>query len=157
MRPVEKLSVQCGFVDLAWQVFRQMRAEYFRLSEKGLLDADVLDKLRDSYQTMVNRTDPLQKYRGDKVPEKWTCPKVSSRPASSFSRQEGHDHDVSLNSFVVCWPLSRCTLVVAEGLRSAVVLVVAPPGEVRENRTHDANHHLRRHAAAVHVDATSHD
>ncbi|CAM9698797.1 unnamed protein product [Laminaria digitata] len=53
-----------------------MRAEYFRLSEKGLKDADLLDKLRDSYQTMVNRTDPLQKYRGDKAPQKWDCPKV---------------------------------------------------------------------------------
>jgi len=53
-----------------------MRAEYFRLSGKGLADAELLAKLRESYQVMVNRTDPLQKHRGDKVPKKWDCPKV---------------------------------------------------------------------------------
>ncbi|CAN0171543.1 unnamed protein product [Pylaiella littoralis] len=58
------------------KVFRQMRAEYFRLSEKGLADAELLCKLRESYQVMVNRTDPLQKHRGDKVAKEWDCPKV---------------------------------------------------------------------------------
>eukprot|EP00752_Nemacystus_decipiens_P010284 g9164.t1 len=58
------------------KVFRQMRAEYFRLSEKGLADAELLAKLRESYQVMVNRTDPLQKHRGDKVAKEWDCPKV---------------------------------------------------------------------------------
>lgn len=53
-----------------------MRAEYFRLSEKGLADAKLLAKLGESYQVMVNRTDPLQKHRGDKVPKEWDCPKV---------------------------------------------------------------------------------
>lgn len=53
-----------------------MRTEYFRLSEKGLTDAELLCKLRESYQVMVNRTDPLQKYRGDKVAKEWKCPKV---------------------------------------------------------------------------------
>lgn len=56
-----------------------MRAEYFRLSEKGLADAELLCKLRESYQVMVNRTDPLQKHRGDKVAKEWDCPKVTSR------------------------------------------------------------------------------
>lgn len=55
-----------------------MRAEYFRLSEKGLADAELLAKLRESYQVMVNRTDPLQKHRGDKVAKEWDCPKVNT-------------------------------------------------------------------------------
>ena len=54
-----------------------MRAEYFRLSEKGLPDAELLEKLRGSYETMVNRTDPWQKHRRDKVPQQWKCPRVS--------------------------------------------------------------------------------
>lgn len=54
-----------------------MRAEYFRLSEAGLADAQLLAKLRESYQVMVNRTDPLQKHRGDKVAKEWDCPKVN--------------------------------------------------------------------------------
>eukprot|EP00904_Undaria_pinnatifida_P010038 jgi/Undpi1/6164/HiC_scaffold_20.g08648.m1 len=58
------------------KVFRQMRAEYFRLSEKGLPDAELLEKLRGSYETMVNRTDPWQKHRRDKVPQQWKCPRV---------------------------------------------------------------------------------
>lgn len=55
-----------------------MRTEYFRLTEKGLGDAELLCKLRESYQVMVNRTDPLQKHRGDKVAKEWTCPKVNN-------------------------------------------------------------------------------
>lgn len=53
-----------------------MRAEYFRLSDLGFKDADLLSKLKEAYQTMVDRTDPLHRHRGDKVPEKWECPKV---------------------------------------------------------------------------------
>lgn len=53
-----------------------MRAEYFRLSETGLEDAAVMEKLRESYQAIVNRTDPLSKYRGDKTEQPWLCPKV---------------------------------------------------------------------------------
>ena len=45
---VSELSVQFGFVFVGCRVSRQMRAEYFRLSEKGLPDADLLDKLRES-------------------------------------------------------------------------------------------------------------
>ncbi|CAN0129443.1 unnamed protein product [Scytosiphon promiscuus] len=53
-----------------------MRAEYFRLSAKGLDDALILAKLQESYQVMVHRTDPLQKHTGDKIPKRWDCPKV---------------------------------------------------------------------------------
>eukprot|EP00904_Undaria_pinnatifida_P010039 jgi/Undpi1/6165/HiC_scaffold_20.g08649.m1 len=73
---VEELKLRCRSISIALQLFRQMRAEYFRLSEKGVPDADMLAKLRESYQTMVNRTDPLHKYRGNKAPQKWDCPKV---------------------------------------------------------------------------------
>ena len=120
-----------GFVYLAWQVFRQMRAEYFRLSEKGLPDADLLDKLRKAYQTTVNRTDPLQKYRGDKIPQKWNCPKVSPRPASTFSRHARHDNDVNVKASVFYWPLKSTWFDAPVWLPNVCVLpsltVVFPP------------------------------
>lgn len=53
-----------------------MRAEYFRLSQKGLRDAELLHELRGSYEAMVNRTDPLMRHRRDKIAQKWECPKV---------------------------------------------------------------------------------
>ena len=85
---VEELKLRCCSVSIALQLFRQMRAEYFRLSEKGVPDADMLAMLRESYQTMVNRTDPLHKYRGNKAPQKWDCPKVSPKPELNISRHE---------------------------------------------------------------------
>ena len=56
-----------------------MRAEYFRLSALGHKDADLVAKLKEAYHKMVDRTDPLHRHRGDRVPEKWDCPKVSDR------------------------------------------------------------------------------
>lgn len=53
-----------------------MRAEYFRLSETGADDAELMGKLRESYQKIVHRTDPLCKHRGDKVEQSWKCPTV---------------------------------------------------------------------------------
>lgn len=64
-----------------------MRAEYFRLSEKGLGDAELLGKLRESYQVMLNRTDPLQKHRGDKIAKQWDCPKVCGASAARLTQQ----------------------------------------------------------------------
>jgi hypothetical protein len=52
------------------QVFRQLRAEYFRLSATGLDDAQLLSKLRTAYTEFVAATDPSA------AEAKWQCPKV---------------------------------------------------------------------------------
>lgn len=55
-----------------------MKAEYFRLSDIGYKDADLLSKLKEAYRTMVDRTDPLHRHSGDNGPDKWECPKVDN-------------------------------------------------------------------------------
>jgi hypothetical protein len=53
------------------QVFRQLRAEYFRLSATGLDDAQLLSQLRTAYSEFVAATDPPAATEA-----KWQCPKV---------------------------------------------------------------------------------
>ena len=50
------------------QVFRQCRAEYFRLSKEGVHGADLLSRLEVAYTDFVRDT--------DEQPDKWQCPKV---------------------------------------------------------------------------------
>lgn len=69
-------------------MFRQLRAEYFRLSEKeGLADDELMARMRHAYWRMVKRTDPLNRHRGakgGKPAEAWTCPKVLQISPSSY-------------------------------------------------------------------------
>lgn len=62
-------------------------AEYFRLKELGVGDAELLRKLEEAYHTLVSRTDPLSQHRNLEPTKTWKCPKVRTVSFSDVEQE----------------------------------------------------------------------